>query len=242
MQLGSFTFAEVIVADFEFAARPGERPRPVCLVAKSLVTGTTYRLWQDELLRCTEPPYPTDDSTLFVAYYASAEVGCHLALNWPVPTNVLDLFTEFRNLTNGLDVPCGNGLLGALAWFGLDSITVAEKDTMRDLALRGGPWTPAEQKALLHVLRKRRGRPCSTPTMPNAFDRLAPCTPSGPIHGRRGPHRSRRHPNRCRSAPQYRRTLGRHQARAHPRIDADYGVYENGTFKRDRFAAFLVAN
>ena len=37
-----------------------------------------------------------------VAYYASAEIGCHLALGWPVPQRVLDLFTEFRNHTNGV--------------------------------------------------------------------------------------------------------------------------------------------
>ena len=28
--------------------------------------------------------------------YASAELGCFLALNWPMPVNVLDLFIEFR--------------------------------------------------------------------------------------------------------------------------------------------------
>ena len=31
------------------------------------------------------PPYPTGADVLFVAYYASAEIGCHLALGWPVP-------------------------------------------------------------------------------------------------------------------------------------------------------------
>ena len=149
MQIGSLTFSEVVLVDFEFAARPGEPPVPICLVAWCLVSGAVYRLWQDELLKRTEPPYPTDDDTLVVAYYASAEMACHLALNWPLPANVLDLFTEFRNLTNGLEVPCGNGLLGALAWFALDSITAADKDTMRDLALRGAPWTPSERKALL---------------------------------------------------------------------------------------------
>jgi hypothetical protein len=142
-------FGEVILADFEFAARPGEVPEPICLVARSLVNGTVHRLWRDELLRRTEPPYSTADDTLFIAYYASAEIGCHLALGWEVPRCVLDLFTEFRNVTNGMELPCGRGLLGALAFFGLDSISAAEKDTMRDLALRGGPWTPGEKQALL---------------------------------------------------------------------------------------------
>src|SRR5262249_25375326 len=82
-------------------------------------------------------------------YYASAELGCHLALGWPLPVRVLDLHAEFRRLTSGLTVPCGHGLLGALAAFGLDGIAAAEKDEMRRLALRGGPYSDAERLALL---------------------------------------------------------------------------------------------
>jgi len=70
-------------------------------------------------------------------------------LHWPLPANVLDLFVEFRNRTNGLPVPCGNGLLGALAYFGLDSIAAAEKESMRELALRGGPFNETEKRDLL---------------------------------------------------------------------------------------------
>ena len=64
-----------------------------------LRSGRKLRLWRDEF--GSLPPYPTGPDVLFVAYYASAEIGCHLALGWPVPERVLDLFTEFRNLTNG---------------------------------------------------------------------------------------------------------------------------------------------
>ena len=65
---------------------------------------------------------------LFVAYYASAELGCYRVLGWPMPERVLDLFVEFRARTNGLATPAGNSLLGALAYFGLDSIGADEKD------------------------------------------------------------------------------------------------------------------
>lgn len=149
MRLGSLEFGAVYLVDFEFSAPPGERPDPICLVARELGSGHTIRLWQDELRQRGVPPYPTNETTLFVAYYASAEIGCHLALGWPAPARVLDLFVEFRNLTNGRDTPCGRGLLGSLAWFGLDSIEAADKTQMRDLALRGGPWTASEQTALL---------------------------------------------------------------------------------------------
>lgn len=53
------------------------------------------------------------------------------------------------NHTHGLALSCGAGLLGALAWFGLDGIDVTEKGTMRELALRGGPWMDEEKPALL---------------------------------------------------------------------------------------------
>jgi hypothetical protein len=39
--------------------------------------------------------------------------------------------------------------LGALAYHGLDAIDAAEKEGMRELAMRGGPYTDAEQMALL---------------------------------------------------------------------------------------------
>ena len=96
-----------------------------------------------------EPPYPTDAGSLFVAYYASAEMGCHLALGWGLPMHVLDLCIEFRNLTNGLTLPCGRDLLGALQWFGLRGVEAIEKESMRALAMRGGPWTSEERDVLL---------------------------------------------------------------------------------------------
>jgi DNA polymerase I len=62
---------------------------------------------------------------------------------------VLDLFAEFRCRTNGRSLLGGNSLLGALTAFGLSSIEAAEKEEMRALAIRGGPWSAAERQALL---------------------------------------------------------------------------------------------
>ncbi|WP_439626759.1 DNA polymerase [Gemmata sp.] len=134
--------------DFEFRAPDGHRPEPLCVVARGLRSGRLVRVW----LTDHPPPMPqysAGPDELFVAYYASAELGCHLALNWPLPVRVLDLFTEFRNLTNGCPAPHGNGLLGALAYFGLDALDAAEKDAMRSLAMRGGEYADTERNALL---------------------------------------------------------------------------------------------
>jgi hypothetical protein len=62
-------------------------------------------------------------------------------LGWPHPVHLLDLFAEFRCLTNGLRLPHGSGLLGALLHYGLPTIGGEQKDEMRDLILGGGPWT-----------------------------------------------------------------------------------------------------
>jgi len=119
-------YREVWLVDFEFSTPPGERPKPVCLVGREFRSGRTIRVWQEELWDCRTPPYPTGPDVLFVAYFASAEMGCHLALGWPLPERVLDLFVEFRNKTNGLNLPCGSGLLGALIWHGLDAMNGVE--------------------------------------------------------------------------------------------------------------------
>ncbi len=141
-------YREVWAVDFEFTAPPGERPTPLCVVAREVRSGRLTRVWLD-LAADSVCPYPTGPDVLFVVYYASAELGCHMALGWPFPARILDLFAEFRNHTNGRAVACGNGLLGALAYFGLDAIAGVEKETMRELAMRGGSYTAGERSSLL---------------------------------------------------------------------------------------------
>ena len=143
---GLSQFKNIWLIDFEFCAAEGERSVPVCMVAREYRTGRLLRLWQNEL---SEPPFSLGPDALFVAYYSSAESGCHLSLGWQLPVRVLDLFVEFRCLTSGLSTPCGNSLLGAMTYFGLDAIDASEKDAMRQLVLRGGPWTEDERRAVL---------------------------------------------------------------------------------------------
>ena len=141
-------FRKIVFVDFEYSAPDGETPGPICVVVRELGKSTSRCVWLDGAPR-GEPPFPVDDETLFVAYYASAEIGCHIALGWPKPPYVLDLYAEFRCSTNGRRTPCGWGLLGALAYHGVDCLSFTEKESMRELALRGGPWTSEEKNALL---------------------------------------------------------------------------------------------
>jgi len=141
-------FQQIWAVDFEFSQAPGERPQPVCCVGRELRTGKLVRLWLADGAPAA-PPYDTDPDALFVAYFASAELSCHLALDWSMPARIVDLYAEFRRLTSGLSVPCGNGLLGALADFGLEGVGAVEKESMRQLAIRGAPFTEQEEQALL---------------------------------------------------------------------------------------------
>ncbi len=147
MTSGLGTFKNIVLVDTEFSAPPGERPKPICLVWKRWHQPETHRVWLDGESPPAPPPF-VDGATLFVAFFASAEFSVLLELGWPLPTHVLDLFVEFRALTNGLE-PKGNSLLAALAFFGLDGMEALEKEGMRNLAIRGGPWTASEQRALL---------------------------------------------------------------------------------------------
>jgi DNA polymerase family A len=149
-------FEYVVAVDFEFefgghntleaAGRSGERPRPVCMVARELRSGKTWRLWRGQFE--SQPPFSIDANTLLVAYYASAELGCFKALDWPQPVFILDLFTEFRARTNGYSLPNGAGLLGAATYFGIDGIDITEKQDLRARILSGGPWSADDRAAI----------------------------------------------------------------------------------------------
>ena len=140
-------FSRVILEDFEFISLPGERPDVVCGVFHDLGTGQTTRLWRDQL---GQPPYDLGPDTLVVSFVFNAEGACHLSLGWPLPNNVLDLSPEFKCHVNGKGIPRKNqGLIGALQYFGLDSIAPKRKDAMRERIMKGWPFTTEEIEQIL---------------------------------------------------------------------------------------------
>ncbi len=235
-------YKEVWLGDFEFNAQAGERPSPVCLVARELRSGRLLRLWMDDLRGMPQPPFSTGPDTLFVAYYSSAELGCFQALGWQMPARVLDLYCEFKCLKSGQKVPCGFGLIGALTEFGFDSIAAADKDSMRALVLRGEPYTADERVAILDY--------CQSDV--DALTKLLPAMvgdidlPRALLRGRYmtavARMESRGVPIDADALEAFRHNWQSVQERLIERIDKDYDIYDGRTFKLDRWAAWLVTN
>jgi hypothetical protein len=243
----SFPFRAVWVLDFEYVAPPGERPDPVCLVAHELRSGRVVRLFREELRTRRESPLPTGPDVLHIAFFGSAEWGCYLALGWPTPLRIVDLFAEFRLRTNfalgkaerirlGLG---GNSLLDAAAFFGIDAMEAAEKEANRALVMDDGPWTPETRARVLDYCE------ADVTTTGRLFLAMLPTIdlPRALIRGRyTAAVASMEH----RGVPIDVVTFGRLRDHwegvkaAIVRADDPLGFFEGASFKEDRFNAYLA--
>lgn len=233
-------YAEIWVVDSEYYAPAGERQVPACIVARELRTGSVVRRVYGEF--ASAPPFGVDGRALYVSFYASAEMGTHLALGWPLPRNIVDLFAEFRVATNGRETPAGSGLLGALAYHGLDSISAAQKDPGREIAMRGPPWGEEQRAQLLAY--------CTSDVDATArlFDRMAPAIdlPRALFRGRYMAAAARMEwngtPIDTATLATLREQWEHIQTDLIAEIDKDYGCFEGTTFKRALFEQFLARN
>ena len=231
-------FREIVLADFEFEIGQGERPVPVCLVAHELCSGRKLRIFQDHF--GTTPPYAAGPDVLFVAYYASAELDCYRVLSWPMPERVLDLFTEFRDRTNGLTTIAGSGLLGALAYFGLDGIGATEKHELQQ-AIGNDTWrgryTPEEILDYCESDVTALGRllPVMLPQidLPRALlrGRYMAAAAIMEFHGT---------PIDLEMLATLRAGWTDIQDQLIAEIDGAYGVFDGRTFKTERFEQYLI--
>lgn len=240
MQKSLSSFEAISCLDFEFDSKPGERPVPICLVVEDYLTGEISRFWQDDLCQMKYPPYRTDKNALVVAYFASAELNCHLALDWELPVLTLDLYPEFRCLTNGLKLDAGNSLLGALSYFGISTLSAAEKESMRALALRGGPWSKEEREALLDYCQS------DVRAVAQLLRAMAPSLSLeyALLRGRYiravAEMESNGIPIDTESFELLRRYWGLIQEELIAAIDSEYCVFEGRTFKEAKFGDFLL--
>jgi DNA polymerase I len=94
-------FREEWHIDFEYREDANHLPVPVSLFAIERHSGATLFLRRDQLLKLKQAPFNTGPDSLIVAYAANAEMSCFLALGWPFPVNILDLYVETIAAING---------------------------------------------------------------------------------------------------------------------------------------------
>jgi len=217
------------------------------MVALELLSGRRLRLWQDQLNGLPEAPFYTGNNSLFVAYFASAEIGCFLALSWTLPTRILDLFTEFRVATNGTDVIAGNGLIGALAHYGLPAMAAGEKDEMRNLVLTGGPWSTRQQTEILDycetdVRALERLLPEMAPAITSSKQRLGQALLRGRYMGAVARMERNGVPIDMEMFQALRENWDHLPVPLIQAVDEELGVFDSQTFKADLFEAYLARN
>jgi len=137
-------FTQGAVVDFEYEVSDGNLPNPLCMVAylldEHLQHVHTIRMWREQLLASTHPPFDIGPDTLFVAYAAWAELTCFKVLGWQFPVHVFDCHTAYLSVSNILlphnpnekrkkprkrlsDACCAYGIAG---WEHIDKPTIAE--------------------------------------------------------------------------------------------------------------------
>lgn len=237
-------FAEIWCCDCEFSAPEGERPALRCLVAQEYRTGRTIRLWLAGEPVPPRPPFATGAGVLFVAFFASAEMGCFLQLGWPMPAHLIDLYAETKWDICGMDGEPGKpSLVYALDHYGVDSLDATEKEEMRNLASRrGASYTEAERLALLAYCE------ADVSALVRLLPRMLPRIdlPRALLRGRFVQAVARIEHAGIPVDGSTLALLNEHweslQLEMVEAVDASYGVFEGTHFRAERFARWLRRN
>jgi DNA polymerase I-like protein with 3'-5' exonuclease and polymerase domains len=105
------------------------------------------KLWADEL--GPVPPFDISSDSLFIVYNAVAEMSFFLAMGWPLPERVLDLFIEEKRKRNGYSNPKGTfELLSVLNRYGVPHIPSYLKEIYQERAGVGFPFSDQEKRIL----------------------------------------------------------------------------------------------
>lgn len=236
-----------VVIDFEFRADPGGNPTVWCLVAHDLESEVTRRYWRDDLITMDQAPFDCGPDTAVVAYFASAEWNCFLALDWKLPAQPVCLFAEFRRRSNrflprGVTEP--RGLYAALERFGLEVGDTVRKNAMREVAMTATltSWTDHTTRQLLTY--------CEDDVIRTAalYRRMLPgmCWPTARLHGLYTTVCAVQETNGIPVDVKTWRRLSMHweplKARYIAETEAEYGYqfHVDGHFSRERFLGWLA--
>ncbi len=234
--LEAVPFKYINCVDTEFRSIGGNRPDTVCLVVRELRSGETRRYWQDELRNMSRAPFETGSDSLLVAFAAQAELSCFQVSSWPQPENIVDQYAEFRVQTNGSRQNAS--LLNALSFHNLPHMDASLKNLMREKIL-SGCWSHEEITQILEYCEMDVDASAallsvtaSSIDWPRALIRGKYCSAVAAMEHHGVPIDVDRLYQLRSQWPQVRMDLI-------AEVDANYGVYDGDTFKRDRFSRWL---
>ncbi len=244
-EVASLPFRKIYAIDFEYCGADGEIPKIVCMVIQDLRSGEVNRYWREDLYKMKTPPFETGEDVALLSYFAPAEVQSMSALNWAADVSIIDLFAEFRCQTNGNPNVGRKSLISALQFYGLDHLIPEEKDSMRDLILSDGPRSKVQCAAIFDYCQEDV---LALGPLLNAMLKRAPW--------------SELQLNQALLRGRYMKAVGAMQHRGIPidlnlldklnanwdaiklklikKIDAQYGVYVEGSFKEALFESYLT--
>ena len=140
--------------DFEFRAPDGERPEPVCMVARELRGGRLARAVGGRASGLRRAAVRRRAGRLVRRLLRQRRAGllpgARLADAGAHPRPVRRVPRRHERQAGRARGP---GLIGAALWHGLDAMAADEKAEMRALVLRGGPYTAGERRAILDYCR-----------------------------------------------------------------------------------------
>jgi DNA polymerase I len=245
VELRKLGYKRIIVCDTEYdfgtdvEGKPieGNPLHPLCICAKDLLGKESWEFWAGEFPATA--PFPVDETTLFIAFNASAEVRTFNAIGWSAPARILDLFAEYCDHRNGRDGDTGRSLLAALEHFGLDTVGTVYKKNMISRILKGAPFTDPERREILNY--------CWSDIF--ALERLLGAMLTGIVwkgallRGRYACAVAAMEDNGIPVDAVLLDEVVDHWADIQGglirEIDRDYGVYDGTTFRAERFEAFV---
>jgi hypothetical protein len=134
---------EVVYFDTEFTERCGEIPELICVVGYNTKSQQWFEYWADEMP--SEAPFSKD--ALLIGYAMTSDITCIESCGWRA-RHCIDLHTEYKRYTNEIGKKVNTALLSALDRFQITHISTEEKDRIRQICIRGGPFSATERQII----------------------------------------------------------------------------------------------
>ena len=141
-------FKKIVVVDTEFQSDKSNSycAKALCAVYKDLNTDQTFKIWDYGHNNLAQHHFDFEE-TLFVCFYATAEVGYFLKQLMGRPPYIFDCWTEYAKLYKGsreLSL-----LAAATAYSYPNPISKEEKERFRNICINQNTWTKKEKEKIL---------------------------------------------------------------------------------------------